>query len=113
MSEHEKKLDGPDFAQGVPLEDLGEGSIILGQAAGEAVVLARTDGALFAIGAECTHYHGPLAEGMLVADTVRCPLAPCLLQPAHRRGIARPGAGPGRVLACRPTGRKNLCPRQA
>jgi NADPH-dependent 2,4-dienoyl-CoA reductase/sulfur reductase-like enzyme/nitrite reductase/ring-hydroxylating ferredoxin subunit len=73
MSEQENKLDGPDFAQGVPLADLVEGSMILGHVAGESVVLARTGGALFAIGAECTHYHGPLAEGMLVADTVRCP----------------------------------------
>jgi apoptosis-inducing factor 3 len=73
MSEQQKKLDGPDFAQGVPFGDLGESSMILGHVAGEAVVLARTGGALFAIGAECTHYHGPLAEGMLVADTVRCP----------------------------------------
>jgi nitrite reductase/ring-hydroxylating ferredoxin subunit len=73
MSEQEKKLEGPDFAQGVPFGDLGEGSMILGQVAGEAVVLARAGGALFAIGAECTHYHGLLAEGMLVADTVRCP----------------------------------------
>jgi nitrite reductase/ring-hydroxylating ferredoxin subunit len=72
MRQREKKLDGPDFARGVPLEDLAEGSMILGQAAGEAVVLARAGGALFAIGAECTYYHGPLAEGMLVADTVRC-----------------------------------------
>jgi len=73
MSEQETKLDGPDFARGVPLGDLAEGSMILGHVAGEAVVLARTDGALFAIGAECTHYHGPLAEGVLVADTIRCP----------------------------------------
>src|SRR5215831_12148650 len=73
MSEQETKLDGADFAQGVPLADLAEGSMILGQVAGEAVVLARTGGALFAIGAECTHYHGPLARGVLVADTVRCP----------------------------------------
>src|SRR6266699_4219286 len=73
MSNQETKLDGPDFARGVPLGDLAEGSMILGHVAGEAVVLARTDGALFAIGAECTHYHGPLAEGVLVADTVRCP----------------------------------------
>ena len=73
MSEQEKKLDGPDFARGVPLGDLAEGSMIVGQVAGEAVLLARTGGALFAIGAECTHYHGPLVEGMLVADTVRCP----------------------------------------
>src|ERR1700720_4345442 len=73
MSEQEKKLDGPDFARGIPLGDLAEGSMIVGQVAGEAVLLARTGGALFAIGAECTHYHGPLVEGMLVADTVRCP----------------------------------------
>ena len=37
MSEQEKKLDGPDSARGVPLEDLAEGSMILGQAAGEVV----------------------------------------------------------------------------
>jgi NADPH-dependent 2,4-dienoyl-CoA reductase/sulfur reductase-like enzyme/nitrite reductase/ring-hydroxylating ferredoxin subunit len=47
--------------------------MILGRVAEEAVLLARSGGALFAIGAECTHYHGPLAEGVLVADTVRCP----------------------------------------
>src|ERR1700732_2898800 len=73
MSEQEKKLDGPDFAQGCPFGNLAEGSMIGGRVAGEAVVLARAGGALFAIGAECTHYHGPLAEGVLVADTVRCP----------------------------------------
>ena len=73
MSDEEKKLDGPDFAQGIPVADLAEGGMILGQVAGEAVLLARNGGALFAIGAECTHYHGPLAEGVIVADTVRCP----------------------------------------
>ena len=73
MSEQEKKLDGPDLAQGIPIADLAEGGMVLGQVAGEAVVLARSGGALFAIGAECSHYHGPLAEGALVADTVRCP----------------------------------------
>ncbi|MGC1889885.1 MAG: FAD-dependent oxidoreductase [Stellaceae bacterium] len=73
MSEQEKKLDGPDFAQGVALADIAEGGMILGHAAGEAVLLARRGHQLFAIGAECTHYHGPLAEGVLVEDTVRCP----------------------------------------
>jgi len=73
MSEENAKLVGPDFAEGVPIADLAEGGMILGQVAGEAMLLARNGGALFAIGAECTHYHGPLAEGVLVADTVRCP----------------------------------------
>jgi NADPH-dependent 2,4-dienoyl-CoA reductase/sulfur reductase-like enzyme/nitrite reductase/ring-hydroxylating ferredoxin subunit len=73
MSEENTKLAGPDFAEGVPIADLAEGGMILGHVNGEAVLLARSGGALFAVGAECTHYHGPLAEGALVADTVRCP----------------------------------------
>jgi NADPH-dependent 2,4-dienoyl-CoA reductase/sulfur reductase-like enzyme/nitrite reductase/ring-hydroxylating ferredoxin subunit len=73
MSEENKKLADADFTKGVPTADLAEGGMILGQVAGEAVLLARSGGGLFAIGAECTHYHGPLAEGVLVADTVRCP----------------------------------------
>ena len=27
----------------------------------------------YAVGASCTHYHGPLADGLIVGDTVRCP----------------------------------------
>jgi nitrite reductase/ring-hydroxylating ferredoxin subunit len=73
MSEQEKKLDGPDLALGVTLADIDEGGMILGHVAGDAVLLARRGHELFAIGAECTHYHGPLAEGVVVEDTVRCP----------------------------------------
>jgi nitrite reductase/ring-hydroxylating ferredoxin subunit len=73
MSEQQKKLDGPDFAQGLALADIAEDGMILGHVAGDAVLLARRGQELFAIGAECTHYHGPLAEGVLVEDTVRCP----------------------------------------
>jgi apoptosis-inducing factor 3 len=72
MSE-EKKLEGPDLTQGVPLADIAEDGMLLGHAAGEAVLVARSGDAVFAIGAECTHYHGPLAEGLRVGDTVRCP----------------------------------------
>ena len=73
MSEQEKRLDGPDFAQGVALADIAEDGMILGHVAGDSVLLARRGHELFAIGAECAHYHGPLAEGILVEDTVRCP----------------------------------------
>jgi nitrite reductase/ring-hydroxylating ferredoxin subunit len=72
MSE-ESKPTGPDFSQGVPLANIPEDGVLLGHAAGEPVLVARSGGEVFAIGAECTHYHGPLAEGLRVGDTIRCP----------------------------------------
>src|SRR5437868_2825420 len=72
MSE-ERKPAGPDLGQGVALADIVDGGMLLGHAGGEAVLLARRGRELFAVGAECTHYHGPLAEGIMVEDTVRCP----------------------------------------
>jgi NADPH-dependent 2,4-dienoyl-CoA reductase/sulfur reductase-like enzyme/nitrite reductase/ring-hydroxylating ferredoxin subunit len=72
MSE-ETQLDGPDLGNGVPLSTVAEGAMLLGHAHGEAVLLARRGDELFAIGATCTHYGAPLADGLLVDDTVRCP----------------------------------------
>ena len=63
----------PDFRNGFPIRDLGDGSMISGQADGEELVLARRGDEFFAIAAHCTHYGGPLAEGLIVGDTVRCP----------------------------------------
>jgi NADPH-dependent 2,4-dienoyl-CoA reductase/sulfur reductase-like enzyme/nitrite reductase/ring-hydroxylating ferredoxin subunit len=63
----------PDFGEGVAIGALSDGGMIAGRVAGEDVVLARSGNELFAIGAHCTHYHGPLAEGLVVGDTVRCP----------------------------------------
>src|SRR5690349_21165458 len=40
----------------------------------ESVLLARRGDEFFAIGAVCSHYSGPLAEGLVVGDAVRCPL---------------------------------------
>jgi NADPH-dependent 2,4-dienoyl-CoA reductase/sulfur reductase-like enzyme/nitrite reductase/ring-hydroxylating ferredoxin subunit len=64
---------GPDLEAGVPESDLAEGAMIGGHVGEEAVLLARSGGEVFAIGGACTHYGGPLAEGLLVGDTVRCP----------------------------------------
>ena len=68
-----QKLSGPDLSKGVALSDLADGKMMLGHAAGEAVLLARRGEEIFAVGATCTHYSGPLNEGLLVDGTVRCP----------------------------------------
>lgn len=64
---------GPDLTQGVAIDQLQEGVPLPGQVAGEAALLVRRGDRFFAIGATCTHYSGPLAEGLVVEDTVRCP----------------------------------------
>ncbi len=69
----EQELSGPDLTQGVAVADLADGGSLLGHAHGEAVLLVRRGAEVFAVGAHCTHYHGPLAEGIVAGDTVRCP----------------------------------------
>jgi NADPH-dependent 2,4-dienoyl-CoA reductase/sulfur reductase-like enzyme/nitrite reductase/ring-hydroxylating ferredoxin subunit len=64
---------GPDFAQGISVEDLSDGRMLAGHVGEEAVLLVRRGDDFFAVGATCTHYGGPLAEGIVVGDTVRCP----------------------------------------
>jgi apoptosis-inducing factor 3 len=69
----ETKLSGPDLKQGISSDSLAEGKMLVGHADGEAVLLARRGNEVFAIGATCTHYSGPLGEGVFEGDTVRCP----------------------------------------
>ena len=73
MGETPAVLAGPDFKVGVPLTDIPDNGILLGHADGEAVLLSRAGNEVAAIGATCTHYGGPLAEGLIVGGTVRCP----------------------------------------
>ncbi len=67
------ELSGPDLGGGIPDADLREGTPLLGHANGEAIVLVRDGGAVHALGATCTHYGGPLAEGIVAGGTIRCP----------------------------------------
>ncbi|MGH7284245.1 MAG: FAD-dependent oxidoreductase, partial [Polyangiaceae bacterium] len=73
MGDHKAELSGPDFGAGVALSTLKDGEPSLGHANGEAVVLVKRGEAVHAIGATCTHYSGPLAEGLVVGDTIHCP----------------------------------------
>jgi apoptosis-inducing factor 3 len=73
MSTDQSNLAGPDLARGISLSEIADGAMVLGYVQRDPVLLARRGSELFAIGATCTHYGGPLAEGLLVGDTVRCP----------------------------------------
>src|SRR5437762_10285857 len=64
---------GPDLSVGIPSDALADGGMLAGHVGDDPVLLARRGDEVFAIGARCTHYGGPLAEGLLVDETVRCP----------------------------------------
>jgi len=67
------QLHGPDLRRGIRESDLADGAMLVGHVDEDAVLLARRGGEVFAIGATCTHYGGPLGQGLMVGDTVRCP----------------------------------------
>lgn len=67
------KLNGPDLTQGVELTTIPDGTMLLGHALGEPVLLARRGDELYAIGAICTHYGAPLEQGLFDGEAVRCP----------------------------------------
>jgi NADPH-dependent 2,4-dienoyl-CoA reductase/sulfur reductase-like enzyme/nitrite reductase/ring-hydroxylating ferredoxin subunit len=73
MSSDSVVLEGPDFTAGVNLDALSDDGMIAGHVAGEPALLIRRGEDVFAIGATCTHYGGPLAKGLIEGAAVRCP----------------------------------------
>jgi NADPH-dependent 2,4-dienoyl-CoA reductase/sulfur reductase-like enzyme/nitrite reductase/ring-hydroxylating ferredoxin subunit len=62
-----------DLEAGIEVSAIPDGGIVAGRVGSDDVIVVRRGADLFAVGAHCSHYHGPLAEGLLVGDTVRCP----------------------------------------
>ncbi|MFK4559914.1 nitrite reductase/ring-hydroxylating ferredoxin subunit [Bradyrhizobium ottawaense] len=71
MTENNKP-SGPDLSKGVSLTAFRD-SKLLGHVGEEDVLLVQAGSEIFAIEPACSHYHGPLAEGLVVGDTIRCP----------------------------------------
>lgn len=97
MSEGQAPLLGPDLTQGVSPSDVADGAMLLGHAFGQAVLLARQGDEFFAIGAVCTHYGGPLTQGLVVEDTVRCPWHHACFSLRTGEALHAPALGP---VAC-------------
>jgi apoptosis-inducing factor 3 len=72
MAEEQAAPRGPDLTQGVAFADFSDGKLV-GHVGGEEVLLVRSSAEVFAVSAHCTHYHGPLADGIVVGESVRCP----------------------------------------
>jgi NADPH-dependent 2,4-dienoyl-CoA reductase/sulfur reductase-like enzyme/nitrite reductase/ring-hydroxylating ferredoxin subunit len=73
MAQDQAEPSGPDLTQGVALAELADGGKRVGHVGDEEILLVRRGAEVFAVGAHCTHYHGPLGDGLVVGDTVRCP----------------------------------------
>jgi apoptosis-inducing factor 3 len=72
-----EKMDSPalpDLSAGILIQDIPDGAIVQGRMGSDPAILLRRGDEFFAVGAQCTHYHGALAAGLVVNDTIRCPL---------------------------------------
>src|SRR6516162_9041954 len=94
MAEGQTGAAGPDLAQGVSLDELPDGGKLLGKVGEEPVLLARQGAEVFAIGAQCTHYGGPLADGLIVGETVRCPWHHACFSLRTGEAVAAPAFNP-------------------
>ena len=94
MAQDDKKPSGPDFSKGVASSDLADGGMLAGHVGDDEVVLVRHGGKVSAIAAHCTHYHGPLAEGLVVGDTIRCPWHHACFDLATGEALAAPALSP-------------------
>jgi 3-phenylpropionate/trans-cinnamate dioxygenase ferredoxin reductase subunit len=65
--------DSPDLSAGIPLADIPDGGMLGGHVGSKNVLVARRGDELFALSSKCTHYGGPLHEGLIAGDTIRCP----------------------------------------
>ena len=63
-----------DLSVGMPFAELKDGVPVAGRIGDDDVILTRQGEEIFCVGAQCTHWHGILADGLVVDDTVRCPL---------------------------------------
>jgi NADPH-dependent 2,4-dienoyl-CoA reductase/sulfur reductase-like enzyme/nitrite reductase/ring-hydroxylating ferredoxin subunit len=66
--------DGPDLGnEGLPSDQLRIGEPVAGHVDGKPVVLIRTPDTIHVLGGSCTHYGGPLAQGLCSGGQIRCP----------------------------------------
>ena len=112
MAQDQPDPSGPDLAHGIPEAALPDGGKLVGHVGDDEVLLVRRGADIFAIGAHCTHYHGPLVDGLVVGETVRCPWHHACFDLRTGEALAGAGAEPGPVLGRRAARRQDLRARE-
>ncbi len=70
----ETELVGPDLEhEGVEAAVIGSERPTVGHVADKPVIIIRTANGLKAVGGRCTHYGGPLGEGLCDGERIHCP----------------------------------------
>jgi apoptosis-inducing factor 3 len=94
MSDRRTAAQGPDLERGVNVASLADRPMVLGHVGDEAVLLIRDGDAFFATGAACTHYGGPLADGLVAGNTIRCPWHHARFSLATGQALCAPALNP-------------------
>lgn len=96
MAQEQSPPSGPDLSQGVALANFIDGKLA-GHVGDQEVLLVRSGTEIFAVAARCSHYHGPLSEGLLVESTIRCPWHHACFDLRSGEAVRAPAISP---LAC-------------
>ncbi len=112
MGAAEQTTAGPDLAAGIDVREISDGGMLKGHVGDDPVLLARRGDEYFAIGAVCSHYNGPLAEGLLVGDTVRCPWHHACFSLRTGEALSAPAISPVSCWAVEQSGGKIFVKRK-
>jgi apoptosis-inducing factor 3 len=98
MADSAAEPSDPDLSEGIPLADLADGGKLVGHVGEDPILLVRRGNEVFAVAAHCTHYNGPLVDGLVVGDTVRCPWHHACFDLRTGEALRAPALSP---IACR------------
>ncbi len=89
------QISGPDLGKdGMASSELRDGAMLLGHFGGERVLLTRKGTNVQAMGAKCTHYGGPLDQGLFDGAAVHCPWHHACFRPDTGEAVHAPAIDP-------------------